>query len=89
MRLGPKAHLSKLAGIEVERIVAAAAVDSGGATKATFVGSATVNGEPTRYRIVVEDNADSGGGADRFSIATDSGYAASGSLTAGNIQVHE
>ncbi len=31
MRLGLKAHLSKLAGIEVERIVAAVAVDPGGA----------------------------------------------------------
>lgn len=58
-------------------------------TKATFLGTAEVNGEPTRYRIVVEDNAESGGGADRFSITTDSGYAASGLLTAGNVQVHE
>ena len=31
MRLGLKARLSKLAGIEVERIVAAVAVDPGGA----------------------------------------------------------
>jgi hypothetical protein len=59
------------------------------ATKATFLGNAEVNGELTRYRIVVEDNAESGAGADRFSITTDSGYAASGLLTAGNIQVHQ
>lgn len=59
------------------------------ATKATFLGNAEVNGELTTYRIVVEDNAESGGGADRFSITTDSGYSASGSLTAGNIQVHQ
>jgi hypothetical protein len=58
------------------------------ATKATFVGAAEVNGEPTRYRIVVEDNAESGRGADTFTITTDSGYGASGVLTAGNVQVH-
>ena len=59
------------------------------ATKATFAGTATVNGAPTRYRIVVEDIAESGAGADRFSMTTDSGYGASGPLTAGNVQVHE
>lgn len=59
------------------------------ATRATFLGTATVNGASTRYRIVVEDIAESGAGADRFSITTDSGYGASGSLTAGNVQVHE
>lgn len=58
------------------------------ATKATFLGNAEVNGELTRYRIVVEDNAESGEGTDRFSITTDSGYSAVGALTAGNIQVH-
>lgn len=59
------------------------------ATKATFRGNAEVNGESTGYRIVVEDNAESGEGTDRFSITTDSGYTASGILTAGNVQVHE
>lgn len=59
------------------------------ATTATFRGNAEVNGASTRYRIVVEDNAESGEGTDRFSIETDSGYVASGILTAGNVQVHE
>jgi hypothetical protein len=59
------------------------------ATKATFLGNADLNGELTKYRIVVEDNAESGSGADRFTITTDSGYSASGLLTAGNIQVHQ
>lgn len=48
-----------------------------------------MNGAPTRYRIVVEDIAEPGTGADRFSITTDSGYGASGLLTAGNVQVHQ
>lgn len=58
------------------------------ATKATFRGTAEVNGVMTTYRIVVEDGAESGAGVDRFSITTDSGYTASGLLTAGNVQVH-
>lgn len=59
------------------------------ATKATFLGNAEVNGEPTSYRVVVEDNAEPGSGADRFSITTDTGYSASGLLAAGNVQVHQ
>jgi hypothetical protein len=59
------------------------------ATKAIFQGNAEVNGEATTYRIVVEDNAESGSGGDRFSITTGSGYSASGSLKAGNVQVHK
>ena len=59
------------------------------ATTATFKGNAEVNGTATTYRIVVEDNDESGAGSDRFSITTGSGYSASGLLTAGNIQVHK
>jgi len=58
------------------------------ATKAIFKGEADVNGVRTGYRIVVEDNADPGAGADRFTMTTDLGYGASGLLTAGNVQVH-
>jgi hypothetical protein len=57
--------------------------------RAIFSGNAEVNGATTRYRIVVEDQGEPGRGVDRFSISTDSGYAASGALVAGNIQVHE
>lgn len=79
--------IDQVAGVKVKCLDVTSYLQT--ATKATFVGSATVNGASTRYRIVVEDIAESGAGADRFSITTDSGYAASGSLTAGNIQVHE
>ena len=40
------------------------------ATGSTFKGNAEVNGVATNYRIVVEDNAESGAGSDRFSITT-------------------
>jgi hypothetical protein len=56
---------------------------------ATFSGNATVNGVETTYRIDVQDNAESGIGADTFSIVTGSGYSASGVLTQGDVQVHE
>jgi hypothetical protein len=55
-------------------------------THATFFGEATVNGVATNYRIDVDDLAEPGTG-DTFKIQTDSGYTASGVLTAGNIQV--
>jgi hypothetical protein len=57
-------------------------------THATFGGNATVNGIETTYHILVDDEAESGAGADHFTITTTSGYSASGLLTQGNIQVH-
>lgn len=57
-------------------------------TKATFEGHALVNGEPTRYRIDVDDLDESGIGRDTFKIVTTSGYSAAGVLTSGNVQVH-
>jgi hypothetical protein len=56
--------------------------------QAAFSGPALVDGVQTTYRIEVQDNGESGIGADTFTIQTDSGYAASGVLTAGNIDVH-
>jgi hypothetical protein len=56
---------------------------------ATFGGNATVNGVETTYQILVDDEAESGAGADSFTITTTSGYSASGVLTQGNIQVHQ
>ncbi len=54
---------------------------------ATFRGKADANGAaPTTYRIEVIDNGEPGLG-DTFTIATDSGYAAGGILTGGNVQV--
>jgi hypothetical protein len=50
-------------------------------------GNATDDGVATTYVIHAVDNADPGKGADTFSIQTASGYDASGTLTAGSVQV--
>lgn len=63
-----------------------ALVQSG--NEATIYGNATDNGVATTYVIHVADNGESGRGTDTFSIITASGYAASGTLTSGNIQTH-
>ena len=55
---------------------------------ATFNGNATINGVATTYRIDVDDIAEPGIGFDIFKITTASGYAATGVLTQGNVQVH-
>ena len=57
-------------------------------THATFFGNATVNGTPTTYRIDVDDLGEPGAGRDTFKIVTSSGYTAGGTITNGNIQVH-
>jgi hypothetical protein len=56
-------------------------------THATFFGQATTDGEPTDYRIDVDDLGEPGL-ADTFKIQTDSGYTAAGTLRGGNIQIH-
>src|SRR5215210_391131 len=43
-------------------------------THAVFRGNALVNGNPTTYRITVDDNGEPGAGLDTFSISTLSGY---------------
>jgi hypothetical protein len=55
--------------------------------EATIYGNATDNGTATTYVMKARDVADPGKGADTFSITTAGGYSASGTLTAGNIQV--
>jgi Bacterial Ig-like domain (group 1) len=55
--------------------------------QATIYGNATDNGAATTYVIHAADNADPGKGGDTFSIQSASGYSASGTLTAGNVQV--
>src|SRR5207245_1318258 len=57
-------------------------------THVTFFGDATVNGVATTYRIDVDDLAEPGRGMDTFRIQTGTGYTASGTLVAGNIQIH-
>jgi Tol biopolymer transport system component len=58
------------------------------ATHATFFGSAQLNGQATTYKIEVDDLAEPGVGKDTFKLTTASGYAASGTLKSGNVQVH-
>ena len=55
---------------------------------ATFRGDAEVDGTPTRYTIDVDDLATPGLLRDTFKIVTESGYAAAGPLTQGNIDIH-
>jgi hypothetical protein len=57
-------------------------------THATVFGNATVNGTATTYRIDVDDLGEPGAGHDTFKIQTSSGYTAGGTLTNGNIQIH-
>jgi hypothetical protein len=57
-------------------------------TEVEFFGDATVNGTATSYVIDTQDVATPGTGADTFSISTGTGYSASGTLTQGNVQVH-
>jgi len=57
-------------------------------THATIGGEALVNGVATNYQIDVEDLADPGAAVDTFTIVTDAGYAASGVVEHGNIQVN-
>lgn len=54
----------------------------------TVYGTAEVNGAQTFYKIVLTDTDTAGAGADTFSVLTQSGYALTGVLTHGNVQLH-
>jgi Tol biopolymer transport system component len=56
-------------------------------SSARIEGHATVDGAPTTYVIAVTDNGEPGAGADTFAINTASGYAVSGTLAHGNVDV--
>ncbi len=74
------------AGIHIKCLDVEALVVVG--THATIFGRATVNGTQTRYRILVDDLDEPGRFRDTFSIITENGYAATGLVTQGNIQIH-
>jgi len=57
-------------------------------TKARIKGTGFVDGTFTNFVVVVEDLSESGAGSDTFSISLDTGYARSGVLLRGNIQIH-
>jgi hypothetical protein len=85
--MGTCTVVDKAANIKVKCTKVTAVVQSG--NSATIFGEATVNGTATTFRIDFEDNAEPGKGSDIFKIQTGSGYSAGGTLTQGNIQVHE
>jgi hypothetical protein len=57
-------------------------------TKATIKGTGFVDGTFTNFVVVVEDLGEPGVGSDTFSISLGTGYARSGVLIRGNIQIH-
>lgn len=57
-------------------------------TKATIKGTGFVDGTFTTFVVVVQDISESGAGSDTFSISLGTGYARSGLLLRGNIQIH-
>jgi hypothetical protein len=59
-----------------------------GTNRVVMVGSATVDGTPTRDRIDLTDNGEPGT-SDRIAIQTDSGFAAAGTISGGNLEVHK
>lgn len=56
-----------------------------GTNEAIVYGTAEVNGAPGYFKIVLTDDTS---GSDSFSIITQSGYAAGGAVTQGNVQLH-
>ena len=56
---------------------------------ATFSGTCTKNGAPCTFTVNVQDNGEPGHGVDQFSIVVDGGPAEGGTITKGNIQIHQ
>jgi len=54
----------------------------------TIQGTGTANGATTNFQVTIQDNAEPGTGHDTFSIQLGTGYARSGVLQGGNIQIH-
>jgi hypothetical protein len=62
-------------------------VTCGSAGRGTVRGQGTNNGHVVNFTVQVVDNGESGA-SDTFSISLDDGYARTGTLTNGNVQVH-
>ena len=61
-----------------------------GITMRHIEGTAEVNGQPGfTYQVDVADNGEPGRNVDTFAISSSNGYTASGSLSGGNIQLHQ
>ena len=60
------------------------------ATHAQIIGKATINGAGSfDFAIDVDDLGEPGANVDKFGIQVSNGYARSGTLSGGNIQVHK
>jgi hypothetical protein len=56
---------------------------------ATFSGSCTKNGTPCTFTVNVQDNGEPGKGMDQFIISVSGEPTEGGTITKGNIQVHQ
>jgi hypothetical protein len=86
---GPKGHCRVIdpnTDTQVKCLDVTILVQAG--TQATFYGSAEINGTAASYQIAVNDGGESQQVIDTFSLVTSNGYAISGVVAKGNIQVH-
>src|SRR5206468_12318076 len=79
-----KANAVRVKSQEVSSVV----VSAGG--QAVIKGTAAVNDEPGHaFTVTVVDSGEPGTEADRIEVILDTGYTAAGTLTSGNVQVHD
>jgi hypothetical protein len=60
-----------------------------GPTSRRITGNALINDMPGSYVVDVDDRGEPGRGVDTFKIQLSTGYTAAGTLTGGNIQLHQ
>ena len=60
-----------------------------GATARHIEGTADIDGMSGTYKVDVADNGEPGRGSDTFAIQLSNGYTANGTLSGGNIQLHQ
>jgi hypothetical protein len=82
---GKLTYQDKAAGLELESVQLASVIVYN-ETRAVILGTATVNGQPTEFRLEVEDHGEPGVN-DTFRISWP-GYEGGGVLNGGNIQIH-
>lgn len=84
---GQVEYQDHVTGMNVKSTMVTAVVISG--THARIFGQATIGGDGSYdFVIDVDDLAEPGKGVDKFAIQLSTGYARSGTLSGGNIQIH-
>jgi len=86
---GPSGHVeyqNHARGLNVHSISITSFAISG--NSATFSGSCTKNNAPCTFTASVQDNAEPGKRADRFTISVSGEPTEGGTITKGNVQVH-